>query len=62
METGVRPARVGGSRLELETIQGNKAVPVIHNYGHGSKGIMLHWGCAGDVVKMSLDLRPKSNL
>ncbi len=56
---GIRPMRKGGVRLEKEYI--NDTV-VIHNYGHGSYGITLSWGCAeevGDIVGQTLGLVKK---
>ena len=45
--TGLRPGRAE-VRLELERRADGKAV--IHNYGHGSVGYTLSWGCAVEVV------------
>ncbi|XP_048255430.1 D-aspartate oxidase-like [Haliotis rufescens] len=51
---GLRPSR---SRVRLETshmtVQG-RAVPVIHNYGHGGSGVTLHWGCAVEAADLVL--------
>jgi D-amino-acid oxidase len=47
-KVGLRPGR-SEVRLELELINGK---PVIHNYGHGSIGHTLAWGCAKDVVEI----------
>lgn len=47
--SGLRPYRVGGYRLEAETI-GSKHV--VHNYGHGGAGITMSWGCAGEVARL----------
>ena len=57
---GVRPMRKGGVRLEKESI--NNDTTVIHNYGHGSYGITLSWGCAeavGDIVGQTLGIVKK---
>lgn len=45
---GLRPTR---TRIRLELEQGFTA-PVIHNYGHGGAGFTVHWGCAGEAVKL----------
>jgi D-amino-acid oxidase len=44
---GFRCVREGGVRLEHERV-GDR--DVIHNYGHGSGGVSLSWGCAVDVA------------
>jgi len=46
---GLRPGRAE-VRLELERLANGGAV--IHNYGHGSVGYTLSWGCAEDVVAL----------
>jgi D-amino-acid oxidase len=46
-KVGLRPGR-SEVRLELEIINGR---PVVHNYGHGSIGHTLSWGCAKEVVR-----------
>ncbi|WP_433056207.1 FAD-dependent oxidoreductase [Dactylosporangium sp. CS-033363] len=46
---GLRPSR-DTVRLELVDLAGT---PLIHNYGHGSVGVSLSWGCAeavGDLI------------
>jgi len=46
---GLRPARKGGVRLEVEWtegIGGRGRVPIIHNYGHDGYGYQSSWGCA----------------
>jgi D-amino-acid oxidase len=45
-KVGLRPGR-SDVRLELEMINSK---PVIHNYGHGSIGHTLAWGCAKNVA------------
>ena len=47
---GLRPGRTA-VRLELEE---TGAGTVIHNYGHGSIGHTLAWGCAAEVVQLAL--------
>jgi D-amino-acid oxidase len=47
-EVGLRPARPS-VRLDEERIGGARC---IHNYGHGSVGVTLSWGCARDVVSL----------
>ncbi|EFJ40484.1 hypothetical protein VOLCADRAFT_69505 [Volvox carteri f. nagariensis] len=51
---GLRPGRTS-LRLEMQPEGGGgrgRAVPVVHNYGHGGAGLTLAWGCAGDVVRL----------
>ncbi|MCA9917585.1 MAG: FAD-dependent oxidoreductase [Anaerolineales bacterium] len=50
---GLRPGRTE-VRLELETVATGSAV--IHNYGHGSIGHTLAWGCAAEVVALAKGL------
>ena len=40
----LRPTRVSGVRLEVENPETHPVI--IHNYGHGSNGVILSWGCA----------------
>ncbi|KAF8970428.1 D-aspartate oxidase [Flammula alnicola] len=54
---GLRPAREGGIRLEVEWVDGAKVnregkVPIIHNYGHGGYGYQASWGCADKVLEL----------
>ena len=46
---GLRPGR-STVRLESERLRDGQLV--IHNYGHGSVGHTLSWGCAADVVRL----------
>lgn len=48
---GLRPGRPE-IRLELEEMEGGTAV--IHNYGHGSIGHTLAWGCAAEVTALAV--------
>ena len=55
---GLRPVRLGGTRLEKEKIKG---VWVIHNYGHGGYGYQSSYGCsqaAAKLVEQALAARP----
>ena len=47
---GLRPGR-SKIRLTCDTMS-DSSVTIIHCYGHGSKGISLHWGCALEIEKM----------
>ena len=47
---GLRPGRHGVRLEQEETAQGQ---PIIHNYGHGSSGFTVAWGCAGDVIELT---------
>ena len=52
---GLRPARTGGVRIEVEwfeDVRGQRKVPVVHNYGHGGFGYQSSWGSAA----VALDL------
>ncbi|GJM41443.1 MAG: amino acid oxidase [Ardenticatenaceae bacterium] len=49
---GLRPGRPE-VRLEMEELEGGKAI--IHNYGHGSIGHTLAWGCAAEVVVLATE-------
>jgi D-amino-acid oxidase len=42
---GLRPARHGGPRVELDPAPLPDGTRVIHNYGHGGAGVTLSWGC-----------------
>ena len=50
---GHRPMRKGGVRLERE--EGSHHPVVIHCYGHGAAGVILHWGCVLDVTDLLRD-------
>ena len=56
---GLRPVRIGGTRVEKERIDN---MWVIHNYGHGGYGYQSSYGCSQTVVKLLeevLSVRPK---
>ena len=56
---GLRPVRIGGTRVETEKID---TMWVIHNYGHGGYGYQSSYGCSQTVAKLLkgvLSVRPK---
>ena len=48
---GCRPFRKA-VRLEVEKREGVQKSMLIHCYGHGGQGIVLHWGCALEVGRL----------
>jgi hypothetical protein len=46
--TGLRPFRKGGIRIECEQIQKKK---IIHNYGHGGGGVSLFFGSCKQALE-----------
>jgi hypothetical protein len=56
--TGLRPYRKGGIRIEAQNIQDKV---VIHNYGHGGGGVSLFFGsCKQSLECFEEDLRKKN--
>ncbi|XP_055472003.1 D-aspartate oxidase isoform X1 [Psammomys obesus] len=54
-KVGLRPSRPG-VRLEKEVlVQGEHRLPVVHNYGHGSGGISVHWGSALEATRLVME-------
>lgn len=49
-KVGLRPGR-RAVRLEQDRLAGGRTL--IHNYGHGSVGHTLAWGCAAEVVQLA---------
>ena len=52
---GLRPQR--DHNIRFESCKGSTGNLLIHNYGHGKKGVAYSWGCAhdiGDIVKQQL--------
>lgn len=52
---GLRPARNGGIRLEMEWAKAARdsgRIPVVHNYGHGGYGYISSWGSASVALKL----------
>ncbi|MGC4897241.1 FAD-dependent oxidoreductase [Micromonospora sp. DT31] len=49
---GLRPARHGGPRVEVDPADGR----LVHAYGHGGAGVTLSWGCAAEVADLALSV------
>ncbi|MEH1011879.1 FAD-dependent oxidoreductase [Micromonospora sp. CPCC 206060] len=49
---GLRPARHGGARVEVDPVGLPGGTRLVHNYGHGGAGVTLGWGCADEVVDL----------
>lgn len=47
---GLRPAREGGVRIELEWF--GDGYPVVHNYGHGGFGYQSSWASAEEAMNL----------
>ena len=57
---GLRPLRLGGTRVEREKIDG---VWVVHNYGHAGYGYQASYGTSQEAVQLVDDvLRRASKL
>ncbi|XP_008569751.1 PREDICTED: D-aspartate oxidase [Galeopterus variegatus] len=51
-KVGLRPSRPG-VRLEKELLaRDGRRLPVVHNYGHGSGGVSVHWGTALEAARL----------
>lgn len=50
---GLRPLRLGGTRVEKEKIDG---VWVVHNYGHAGYGYQSSYGTSQEVVTLVDDI------
>jgi D-amino-acid oxidase len=53
---GLRPARHGGPRVQVEAVDGGGRI--VHAYGHGGAGMTLSWGCADEVATLALGTSP----
>ncbi|WP_369147570.1 FAD-dependent oxidoreductase [Streptomyces sp. R44] len=49
---GLRPARVGGVRIEAVPLPGGGRL--VHNYGHGGAGVTVAWGCAEAAAELAM--------
>ena len=48
----LRPVRHPEVRVEMEEGGGGLGTPIVHCYGHGGQGYILHWGTAMEVANM----------
>ncbi|XP_049627169.1 D-aspartate oxidase isoform X2 [Suncus etruscus] len=51
-KVGLRPCRPGVRLRKELLVQGDQRLFVVHNYGHGSGGISVHWGCALETARL----------
>ncbi|KAJ7797610.1 hypothetical protein B0H13DRAFT_2168525 [Mycena leptocephala] len=49
---GLRPTRRGGVRVETSWLDGEKEIPVVHNYGHAGGGYESSWASAHLAVEL----------
>ncbi|MFF9850783.1 NAD(P)/FAD-dependent oxidoreductase [Streptomyces litmocidini] len=49
---GLRPARVGGVRIEAVPLPGGGRL--VHHYGHGGAGVTVAWGCAERAAELAV--------
>jgi len=51
---GLRPARKGGIRLEISSLERSegKEIPVVYNYGHAGMGFQSSWGSASVALRL----------
>jgi D-amino-acid oxidase len=54
-KVGLRPARHGGPRVEVDPVGLPGGTRLVHAYGHGGAGVTLSWGGAEEVVRLALD-------
>ncbi|MER5963811.1 FAD-dependent oxidoreductase [Streptomyces sp. NPDC002057] len=47
---GLRPARLGGVRIEAVSLPGGGRL--VHHYGHGGAGVTVAWGCAERAAEL----------
>ncbi|XP_013379854.1 D-aspartate oxidase [Lingula anatina] len=50
--TGLRPQREPPRLEKEELILDGRTIKVVHNYGQGSSGVSLSWGCAKHAAKL----------
>lgn len=51
-KVGLRPSRPGVRLQKEHLLRGAQRLPVVHNYGHGSGGVSVHWGCAMEATRL----------
>uniref|UniRef100_A0A8C5KY39 D-aspartate oxidase n=1 Tax=Jaculus jaculus TaxID=51337 RepID=A0A8C5KY39_JACJA len=51
-KVGLRPSRLGVCLQKEIVSRGGQRLFVVHNYGHGSGGISVHWGSAMEATRL----------